>query len=245
MGTQMNDNPTGEGALICIPTYNERENVEKIVPAVLDVLPSASVLIIDDNSPDGTGALADALANEDDRVHVLHREMKEGLGKAYLAGFAWALEKNYRFVIEFDADFSHNPDYLPRMIRLLGTNDMVIGSRRVPGGGTENWGVGRRFVSFAGSLYARAILGVGVKDLTGGFNGFRRKALQSLQLDSIGTSGYGFQIEIKYRAVKSGLKVMEMPIIFRDREEGVSKMSTGIFAEAMVQVIKLRFSKLS
>ena len=239
----MSDNPTGEGALICIPTYNEKENVEKIVPAVLDVLPSASVLIIDDNSPDGTGALGDALASGDDRVHVLHREEKEGLGKAYLAGFAWALKNNYEYVVEFDADFSHNPEYLPRMIRLLGTNDMVIGSRRVPGGGTENWGVGRRFVSFAGSLYARAVLGVGVKDLTGGFNGFRRKALEKLQLDTIGTSGYGFQIEIKYRAVKSGLKVMEMPIIFRDREQGVSKMSTGIFAEAMVQVIKLRFSR--
>ncbi len=241
----MSDNSTGEGALICIPTYNERENVEKIVPAVLDVLPFANVLIIDDNSPDGTGELGDALAKDDDRVHVLHREMKEGLGKAYLAGFAWALKKNYRFVIEFDADFSHNPEYLPKMIRLLGTNDVVIGSRRVPGGGTENWGAGRRFVSFAGSLYARTVLGVGIKDLTGGFNGFRRKALQSLHLDTIGTSGYGFQIEIKYRAVKSGLKVMEMPIIFRDREEGTSKMSTGIFAEAMVQVIKLRFSKLS
>jgi dolichol-phosphate mannosyltransferase len=238
----MTDKSTGEGALICIPTYNERENVEKIVPAVLDVLPFANVLVIDDNSPDGTGALGDALANRDDRVHVLHREMKEGLGKAYLAGFAWALEKDYKYVIEFDADFSHNPDYLPEMILLLETNDLVIGSRRVPGGGTEKWGVGRSFVSIAGSLYARAILGVGIRDLTGGFNGFRRKALESLQLDTIGTSGYGFQIEIKYRAVKSGLKVMEMPIIFRDREQGISKMSTRIFVEAMAQVIRLRFS---
>jgi dolichol-phosphate mannosyltransferase len=231
----------GAGALVCIPTYNEKENVERIVAAVLEAVPGAHVLVVDDGSPDGTGALADAVAAREPRVHVLHREAKEGLGKAYLAAFAWALARDYRFVVEFDADFSHDPVYLPVMLRRLEAADVVVGSRRVPGGGSENWTLGRRLVSAAGSIYARAVLGVPVRDLTGGFNGFRREALERLELDRIGTSGYGFQIEIKYRAVKAGLRVEELPIVFRDRRAGASKMSAGIFVEAMLNVIRLRF----
>jgi len=241
----MPEKTAGEGCLVCIPTYNERENLDRIVPAVLEVIPGANVLVIDDDSPDGTGELADALAARDDRIHVLHRAGKEGLGKAYLAGFAWALERDHRFIIEFDADFSHDPGYLPGMLsRLEGGADVVVGSRRVKGGGAENWPLSRQVISWAGSVYARTVLWVGVKDLTGGFNGFRREALEALDLGRIGTSGYGFQIEIKYRAVRAGLRVEEMPIVFRDREAGVSKMSSRIFIEAMAQVVRLRLSSL-
>jgi len=231
---------TCAGALVCIPTYNEKENVERIAAAVLEAVPGAHVLVVDDGSPDGTGDLADAMALLEPRVHVLHRARKEGLGKAYLAAFAWALARDYRFVVEFDADFSHDPAYLPEMLRRLESADVVVGSRRVPGGGSDNWTLGRRLVSAAGSAYSRAVLGVGIRDLTGGFNGFCREALERLLLDRIGTSGYGFQIEIKYRAVKAGLRVEEMPIMFRDRRAGTSKMSMGIFVEAMIGVLRLR-----
>jgi dolichol-phosphate mannosyltransferase len=237
----MSETQIGEGALVCIPTYNEKENLARIAAAVLETVPGANVLVIDDNSPDGTGAIADSMAAGDARIHVLHRERKEGLGKAYLAGFAWALERGYAFVVEFDADFSHDPAALPEMMRRLEAADVVIGSRRVPGGGCENWPLGRRLVSAAGSVYARTVLGVPVRDLTGGFNGFRREAFARLDLDRIGTSGYGFQIEIKYRAVKAGLRVVEMPITFRDRRAGSSKMSGAIFFEAMLNVLRLRF----
>lgn len=233
----------GEGALICIPTYNEKENIEKIVPAVLAQVPLAHVLVVDDQSPDGTGEIADRMAASDPRIHVLHREKKEGLGRAYLAAFAWALERAYEFVFEFDADFSHNPAYLPRFLDRFEEADVVIGSRRVKGGGVENWGLMRRFISWGGSLYARLVLGVGIQDLTGGFNAFTRKALTTLPLGSMQTSGYGFQIEIKYRAVKLGLRVVEHPIIFPDRVLGKSKMSKKIFLEAMLAVWKMRFGK--
>jgi dolichol-phosphate mannosyltransferase len=232
----------GRGALICVPTYNERENLERIVPAIFERVPAAHLLVIDDGSPDGTGAIADGLAADDARVHVLHRAEKQGLGRAYIAGFTWALERDFRFIVEFDADFSHDPAYLPEMLERLAEADVVVGSRRVPGGGVENWGAARRLVSSAGSLYSRAVLGVRVRDLTGGFNGFRREALERLDLGSISASGFAFQIEIKYRAVRAGLQVVEMPIVFRDRAAGRSKMSAGIFAEAMLGVLKLRLA---
>jgi dolichol-phosphate mannosyltransferase len=234
----------GTGALICVPTYNERENLERILPAVFEQVPAAHVLVIDDSSPDGTGEIADRMAAADDRVHVLHRPAKQGLGRAYIAGFGWALERGYGRVVEFDADFSHDPAYLPEMLDRLTTADVVVGSRRVPGGGVESWGLARRLVSSVGSVYSRTVLGVQVRDLTGGFNGFRRAALEALELDSIAASGFAFQIEIKYRAVRAGLDVVEMPIVFRDREAGQSKMSAAIFAEAMVGVIKLRLRDL-
>lgn len=232
---------SGAGAVICIPTYNEAENLPLIVPAVLDAVPEAHVLVVDDASPDGTGRLADELAAADGRVHVLHRQGKEGLGKAYLAGFDWALSRDYGYVFEFDADFSHDPSYLPGFIGLLADDaDVVVGSRRIPGGGVADWGVVRRFVSWGGSLYARTILGVPVRDLTGGFNGFRREVLEAIDLPAVQSSGYCFQIELKYRAVKKGFRVVEQPIVFPDRVRGVSKMSGAIFMEAVVQVWKLR-----
>ncbi len=240
----MSDTSTGTGAVICIPTYNEAENIERIVPAVLDRVPDAHVLVIDDNSPDGTGRLADALADRLPSVHVLHRAGKEGLGRAYLAGFAWALERDYRYIFEFDADFSHNPDYLPHFIALLDRHDVVIGSRRVPGGGVENWGAVRRLISWGGSLYARTVLGVGVKDLTGGFNGFRREVLLGIGLEKVGTSGYGFQVELKYRCLRAGYDVVEAPIMFPDRVLGKSKMGPHIIGEAMMNVVKLRLGGL-
>ncbi len=233
----------GGKTLICIPTYNERENIEQIVPAVLSQVPAASILIIDDNSPDGTGTLADRLAADDERVHVLHRQDKEGLGKAYIAGFQWGIARKFDYLIEFDADFSHNPKYLPQMIDRLGNADVVIGSRRVAGGGVENWSLSRKLISQCGSIYARTVLGIPVYDLTGGFNGFRQSALRTIHFESIQASGYMFQIEIKYRAVKQGLNIIEMPIIFPDRVRGTSKMSGRIFGEALIAVIKLRFSK--
>lgn len=233
----------GRGALICIPTYNEAENLPRIVPAVLEAVPEAHVLVVDDGSPDGTGKIADDLAARDPRVHVLHRAGKEGLGKAYLAAFAWALARDYAYVFELDADFSHDPKYLPGFCRRLADGaDVVIGSRRVPGGGVENWGAARRLISWGGSFYARTVLGVPVRDLTGGFNGFRREALLRLDLDRVQSSGYCFQIELKYRAIRQGLRVVEAPIVFPDRVLGQSKMSGRIFLEALTHVWRLRGS---
>ena len=214
----MPDPRNGEGALICIPTFNERENLPLIVPAVLEVVAKAHILVIDDNSPDGTGKLADEMASTDSRVHVLHREGKKGLGKAYLAAFAWALEHDYQFIFEFDADFSHKPEYLPTFLELLDRDaDVVVGSRRVSGGGVENWGALRRLISWGGSMYSRTVLQVPIQDLTGGFNGFRRDALERIGLDQVSSTGYCFQVELKYRACKRGLRVVESPIIFPDR----------------------------
>ncbi len=226
--------------LVCIPTYNEKENIRRIVPAVLEAIPAGEILVIDDNSPDGTGSLADELAAEDRRVHVLHRAGKEGLGRAYIAGFNWALTHGYDRIIEFDADFSHNPAYLGEMVERLERADVVVGSRRVPGGGVVNWSLSRRLVSFAGSLYAGVVLGVPIKDLTGGFNGFRRETLERVDFNRIESHGYAFQIEIKYLAHKQGLRVEEMPIVFPDRERGQSKMSVVVFGEAMWSVLRLR-----
>lgn len=238
----MGEKKKGQGALICIPTYNELENIGTIVPQVLRQAPAAHILIIDDNSPDGTGDLAADLASKDNRVHLLSRPAKQGLGRAYIAGFKWALERDYGYIVEFDADFSHDPIYLPEMIERLKSADLVVGSRRVRGGGVKGWGTMRRLISWGGSTYAKAVLGVGVNDLTGGFNGFRREALERIDLDEIQSSGYSFQIEMKYRCVKQGLRVVEMPIIFTDRRLGSSKMSTRIFLEAMTVVWKLRMT---
>jgi dolichol-phosphate mannosyltransferase len=228
-------------ALVCIPTYNERENVESIVRAVLAADPRVDVLVVDDASPDGTGALADALAKESPRVHVLHRAGKAGLGKAYLAAFDWALQRNYSLVLEMDADFSHDPAYLPTLLDRASTDaDLVLGSRWVKGGGTRNWGIGRQLISRGGSLYARTILGLGIRDLTGGYKCFRAEVLRAIDLPSVTSSGYGFQIELTYRAIKKGFRVVEVPIVFEDRRVGQSKMSKAIVLEALAMVWKIR-----
>jgi dolichol-phosphate mannosyltransferase len=232
-------------AVVCLPTYDERENVEPIVEAILAAAPEVHVLVIDDASPDGTGELADAIAARDPRVKVLHRARKEGLGKAYLAGFAWALERDYGLVLEMDADFSHDPAYLPALLERARTHDLVLGSRYVPGGGTVDWGLGRRLISRGGSLYARTILGVNVRDLTGGFKCFRREVLEAIDLPSVECTGYAFQIELTFRALCKGFRVAELPIVFADRRVGQSKMSKRIVGEAMRKVWAMRFSRFA
>ena len=230
-------------AIICLPTYNERENL----PRVLDALEAhdVRVLVIDDNSPDGTGELADRLAAERDWVAVLHRERKEGLGPAYLAGFREALRRDVEFVLEMDADLSHDPAVVPRLIEACANGaDVALGSRYVEGGGTENWGRGRRLVSAGGSLYARVLLGVEVRDLTGGFKCFRREVLEAIDLDTVRSKGYAFQIELTYRAIRRGFRVVEVPIVFADRTHGRSKMSRAIFLEAVSRVPLLRLAAL-
>ena len=226
-------------ACVVLPTYNERENLPSIVPAILAAAPQVDVLVVDDNSPDGTGALADALAAKDPRVRVLHRARKEGLGRAYLAGFAEALSRGYGRILEMDADFSHDPARLPEL--LASGKDLALGSRYVEGGGTVNWGLGRRVLSKGGSLYARLILGIPVRDLTGGFKCFRRQVLESIDLASVRSTGYAFQIELTYRALKRGFSVGEVPIVFADRRVGKSKMNRRIVAEALWMVWKIRF----
>jgi dolichol-phosphate mannosyltransferase len=232
-------------AVVCVPTYNEAENVGPIVEAILGAAPAVDVLVVDDASPDGTGELADRIAAREPRVKVLHRRGKEGLGKAYLAAFAWALERGYGLVLEMDADFSHDPRYLPVMLERAGEADLVLGSRYVPGGGTVNWGLGRKVISRGGSLYARTILGVGVRDLTGGFKCFRREVLEAIELGSVASSGYAFQIELTYRALLKGFRVAEVPIVFADRRVGQSKMSRRIVLEAMQMVWAMRFSRFA
>ena len=230
-------------ALVIIPTYNEAENVEPITRAVLAADPRLEILVVDDNSPDGTGAKADGLARDEPRIHILHRAAKEGLGKAYLAGFEWALSRPYRYVFEMDADFSHDPRYLPRFLAEMDAGaDVALGSRYVEGGGTVNWGISRQVLSRGGSLYARSILGVSIQDLTGGFKCFRREALEGLDLGTVKSSGYAFQIELTYRAIKRGFKLKEIPIVFEDRRVGKSKMSRKIFLEAVAMVWRLRAS---
>jgi dolichol-phosphate mannosyltransferase len=232
-------------AVICLPTYDERENLGPILAAVHDVEPGIDVLVVDDASPDGTGALADEIAARDPRVKVLHRARKDGLGRAYLAGFAWALERGYDLVLEMDADFSHDPRYLSELLARAGEADLVLGSRYVPGGGTVNWGLGRRLVSRLGSFYARTILGVPVRDLTGGFKCFRRSVLEAIDLATVECSGYAFQIELTYRALRKGFTVAEVPIVFSDRRVGRSKMSRRIVLEAVRKVWTMRFSRFA
>jgi dolichol-phosphate mannosyltransferase len=231
--------------VVCLPTYNERENLEPMLRALGEVLgPDDRVLVIDDASPDGTGELADRLATELGFVDVLHRERKEGLGPAYVAGFRRALADGAGYVLEIDCDFSHDPADVPRLLEAAAGADLVLGSRYVAGGGVENWGPLRRVVSAGGSLYARLLLGVPIRDLTGGFKCFRREVLETIDLDAVDSRGYAFQIETTYRALRRGFRVIEIPIRFVDRAVGHSKMSRAIVLEAVWKVPLLRLAAL-
>jgi dolichol-phosphate mannosyltransferase len=234
-------------AVVCLPTYNERENLEHMVEALGEVLDTSRdrVLVIDDGSPDGTGEIADRLAARLGWVDVLHRTEKQGIGPAYLAGFRRALAERAELVLEMDCDFSHDPADVPRLIAASDDADLVLGSRYAPGGGTANWGLLRRVVSRAGCLYAQVILGVGVRDLTGGFKCFRRETLEAIDLDALSAHGYAFQIETTYRVLRAGLRVKEIPIRFVERRAGASKMTGAIVAEAMWKVPLLRLRALT
>ena len=223
-------------ALVIIPTYNEAENIKKIVGRVREAVPDVHVLVADDNSPDGTGKLADELAAEDDHVQVLHRKGKEGLGAAYLAGFRWGLEPGYGVLVEMDADGSHQPEELPRLLTALKGADLVLGSRWVPGGRVVNWPKSREFISRGGSTYSRLMLGLRTRDVTGGYRAFRRETLERLGLGEVSSQGYCFQVDLARRAVKAGCHVVEVPITFVERELGDSKMSRDILVEALFRV---------
>jgi dolichol-phosphate mannosyltransferase len=227
--------PLGQ-VLVIIPTYDEAENIDAIVGRVRLAAPGADVLVIDDNSPDGTGKLADALAAADDQIHVLHRADKEGLGAAYLAGFRWALDRDYGVMVEMDADGSHQPEDLPRMLTALTDADLVLGSRWVPGGAVVNWPKQRLLLSRGGNTYARVVLGVPIRDITGGFRAFRRATLLGLDLDDVASQGYCFQVDLAWQAVRHGFRVLEVPITFVERVHGSSKMSGGIVREALWRV---------
>jgi dolichol-phosphate mannosyltransferase len=236
--------PGANDAWVILPTYNEAENLEGIVGAVLEQLSgSGRVLVVDDNSPDGTGELADRLAASNGSISVLHRSRKEGLGPAYLAGFAVALDGGAQRIVEMDADFSHDPTYLPKLIGAADHFDLVIGSRYVPGGGVTDWGPMRRFISRGGSSYARLALGLPIRDLTGGFKCFRREVLEAINLETIEARGYAFQVETTYRVIRAGFRVVEIPIVFKDRADGTSKMSRSIVAEAIWRVPGMRFRR--
>ncbi len=239
------DPPLGGRTLIVTPTYNERYNLPLFLRATLEVAPAAHILVVDDASPDGTGQVADELAAEDARISVLHRAGKLGLGTAYIEGFGRGLAEGYDWFMEMDTDLSHDPNYLPDFFQAFSRGaDVVIGSRNVPGGGVEGWGLGRHVLSKGGSLYARSILGVGVRDLTSGYKGYSRRALEAIDLPTIHSNGYSFQIETTYRALRAGMQLEEVPIVFVDRRAGESKMSRRIFAEAVVMVWKLRLAAL-
>ena len=222
--------------LVCIPTYNERENLPLIVPRVRDSVPGADVLVLDDNSPDGTGDVADELAAADPRVHVLHRAGKEGLGVAYLDGFGWALERGYDIVVEMDADGSHLPEQLPELLAAIDHADVVIGSRWVRGGSVVNWPLHRKALSVGANLYTRVLLGMGVNDATAGYRAYRASALQAMGLDHVASQGYCFQVDLTQRAVRRGLRVTEVPITFVEREIGDSKMSGNIIRESLQRI---------
>ncbi len=227
-------------ALIIFPTYNERDNIEKIVHAVLPMDPRINVLIVDDNSPDGTGEIADRLASQESKVHVLHREKKEGLGRAYIAGFKWAIEQKFDFIFEMDADFSHGPEYIRDFLREIQNHDLVIGSRYISGVNVINWPMSRLLLSYFANAYTRVITGLPLRDATGGFKCFRREVLEAIDLDDVRSSGYSFQIEMSMRAWKKGFRIKEIPIIFVDRVAGTSKMSKRIVREAIWMVWLLR-----
>jgi len=227
-------------SIVIIPTYNERDNLVPLVRAVLAVAPALDVLLVDDNSPDGTGALADDLARETNRVRVLHRASKQGLGTAYVAGFRYALAHDYAYIVQMDADFSHRPEDLPRLLRVAARSDVVIGSRAVSGGRVENWSPLRHLISKGGSLYARTLLSLPIKDCTGGFKVFHREALAALDLGRVRSNGYAFQVEMSHLCHRAGLRMVEVPIVFPDRTAGHSKMSRAIVIEAAALVWCLR-----
>jgi dolichol-phosphate mannosyltransferase len=233
-------------ALVIVPTYNERFNIARLIPAILAQDPSLEILVVDDGSPDGTGAIVDAIAGTNPRVHVIHRAGKLGLGTAYIAGFRWALERKYDLVFEMDADFSHNPERLPEFLDAIKEADLVLGSRYQDGHvNVVNWPMSRLFLSYGANVYARAVTGLPIFDTTGGFKCFRRNVLESIDLNSVKSNGYAFQIEMSYRAWKRGFRLFEIPIIFVDRTEGVSKMSKKIVREAVWMVWRLRWWSLT
>ncbi len=235
--------PSTPRTLIVIPTYNEREILPDIVKAVRAAVPAATILVVDDNSPDGTGQLADGLAGQDPQVRVLHRHGKEGLGAAYLHAFRAGLEEGWERIVQMDADFSHDPADVPRLLAALDAGaDLAIGSRYTAGGGTQNWGLGRKIVSRGGGLYARLALGIGVQDLTAGFKAWRAGTLRGIDLGAVGAKGYGFQIEMTYRTLRNGFRAVEVPILFVDRRVGQSKMTGSIFLEALTLVWRLRLA---
>jgi dolichol-phosphate mannosyltransferase len=238
--------PLGAGAWVIVPTYNERENVEAISAAILESLPGAVLLVVDDSSPDGTGDIAEELAARDPRVHVHHRPGKQGLGRAYLDGFGVALAGGAELIVQMDADWSHDPAALPALVApITGSHaDLVIGSRYTDGGGVEDWGIARRVISRGGSVFARLVLGLGPHDLTGGFKAWRAATLATVPFDGVRAGGYVFQIEMTYRASRLGARVTEVPITFRDRRLGQSKMSRRIIVEALFVVIGLRWDEL-
>lgn len=230
--------------LVIIPTYNERENIVLIIPEIKKVLPEADILVVDDSSPDGTAQCVKEMASTIDGVYLLERPEKNGLGRAYISGFLWALQRSYKFIFEMDADFSHDPKYLPEFLKAIESSDLVIGSRYVSGVNVVNWPISRLLLSYCGNKFASFITGISVRDCTGGYKCFRRELLEKLNLDKISSSGYSFQVEINYYAWKKGFKIMEIPIVFTDRKLGVSKMSTKIIREAFLLMWKLRFVSL-
>ena len=236
----------GEGVWVVLPTYDEAENIEPMAAAILATLPAATLLVVDDDSPDGTGRLADALAAGDPRIRVRHRALKQGLGRAYLDGFTLALAGGAATIVQMDADFSHDPGALPDLIGPVGagTADLVIGSRYTKGGGVVDWGLGRRVVSRGGSIFARVVLGLGQNDLTGGFKAWRAPTLEAVPFEGVHAGGYVFQIEMTFRADRGGARIREIPITFRDRRVGQSKMSRRIVVEALVVVVQLRAEEL-
>jgi dolichol-phosphate mannosyltransferase len=232
-------------ALVIVPTYNERFNIARLIPSILAQDACLDILVVDDGSPDGTGAIVDAIAANNSRVHIIHRESKLGLGTAYIAGFRWALERKYDIIFEMDADFSHNPERLPEFLEAIKDSDLVLGSRYQDGRvNVVNWPMSRLFLSYAANIYARAVTGLPVSDTTGGFKCFRRNVLESIDLSSVKSNGYAFQIEMSFRAWKRGFRLVEIPIIFVDRMEGVSKMSKRIVREAVWMVWRLRWWSL-
>lgn len=229
-----------EKALVLLPTYNEKENIERIIPLILKQDDRLFILVIDDNSPDGTGEIADRISEENPRVFVLHREKKEGLGQAYIAGFKWALERDYDYIFEMDADFSHDPKYLPDFLENIKEADIVLGSRYISGVNVVNWPMMRLLLSYYANAYTRFVTGLPLRDATGGFKCFRREVLEAVNFDEVRSNGYSFQIEMSFRAHKKGFKIKEIPIIFVDRTAGESKMSKKIVREAVIMVWRLR-----